>query len=86
MEQERSNQSFEQVSERNPGIQNGKPVSIILFLLLFKQQINVGKNIRNIQKKSPKAISSRYRNLFFLLYFVLGLFIIFMKKFPLDMQ
>jgi uncharacterized membrane protein (DUF485 family) len=42
--------------------------------------------IRNIQKKSPKERFLLVIGvLFFLLYFVLGLFIIFMKKFPLDM-
>jgi uncharacterized membrane protein (DUF485 family) len=42
--------------------------------------------IRNIQKKS---LQERFLLvigvLFFVLYFVLGLFIIFMKNFPLDM-
>lgn len=41
---------------------------------------------RNIQKKSPKERFLLVIGiLFFVLYFVLGLFIIFMKNFPLDM-
>ena len=41
---------------------------------------------RNIQKKSPKERFLLVIGiLFFVLYLVLGLFIIFMKNFPLDM-
>jgi uncharacterized membrane protein (DUF485 family) len=42
--------------------------------------------IKNIQKKSPKERFLLVIGiLFFVFYFILGLFIIFMKKFPLDM-
>ncbi|OCB75139.1 hypothetical protein [Flavobacterium crassostreae] len=42
--------------------------------------------IKNIQKKSPKERFLLVIGiLFFVLYFVLGLFIIFMKNFPLAM-
>lgn len=44
------------------------------------------KIYRNIQKKSLKERFLLVIGiLFFLLYFVLGLFIIFMKDFPIDM-
>jgi hypothetical protein len=42
--------------------------------------------IYRILKKSLRAISSRYSNFVFMFYFVLGLLIIFMDNFPLDME
>jgi hypothetical protein len=50
----------------------------------FKQRINVGKGI-NIQKKSLKE-RFLVMAIFFVVYLVLGLLIIFMKDFPLDMN
>ncbi|HEY4618759.1 MAG TPA: hypothetical protein VIH09_11245 [Flavobacterium sp.] len=44
------------------------------------------KIIRNIQKKSPKERFLLVIGILFLiLYFVLGLFVIFMKNFPIDL-
>lgn len=47
----------------------------------------VGKIYRNIQKKSPKErFLLVMAILFFIAYFVLGLFIIFMSNLPFDMK
>jgi hypothetical protein len=72
------------VSRRNPGFKMENQWVLFIAYYYSNCRLMLDNIIRNIQKKSPKAISSRYRSLFFLLYFVLGLFNIFMKKFPLD--
>jgi undecaprenyl pyrophosphate phosphatase UppP len=61
----------------------GSRLEYYILFFKFKQQINVGKGIKF--QKAQRAISSYIFNFVFR-YLVLGLLIIFMKDFPLDMN
>jgi hypothetical protein len=70
----------------NPGIQNGNRLVGVLYSDYYSNSgLMLKKYLKYSEEIAQRAISSRFNDFVFYVLFVLGLFIIFMKEFPLDM-